>query len=469
MKRYFRLFGYFSIGLLLGAVATFASAETIPATLVQNSTVYPTCTSTCQVGCIRGRDFNTYWLTKNESSGALQCSAQNGNPAVYNHIIPKSVYDCPDTGGWSLVNTNQCTRPDCLPGEIRDEISGACKPQPCESAGTPATGTGLIKATANHSPELRIACTGGCITSVAADCPTHSAVVNGVQQLFCTGRYEYTGGNVGDCTPSAQNAPEILNQPPPNTCAEGQFGGTVNGEFKCYNDSGVESPTTPPVTSTSTTTVSDTTNADGSTTRTTTTTNSDGTTTVTTENFPNGVNAPPGPSSSETVTTGQRDSDRETTPFCEENPESPICKKSTVTGGDICANIPACDGDAAQCAIVMQTWATRCEIDKLNVENELSVLGNTVDPTATVDQSAIDRALNRDGTFDFDIYQAFQDNQQTYLDYSGSCPVPESIDFMGRTYALNTGIVCSLGTFTRFLIHIVAYMGLLRVLSRSFG
>jgi hypothetical protein len=151
--------------------------------------------------------------------------------------------------------------------------------------------------------------------------------------------------------------------------------GTINGQTVCLGagDSNpaqkVETTTTTTAnaqgqatgTSTTTTTTKDT--GTGSTT-TTTTRNPDGTTTTRTDNVGPDTNKP--------------DVQR----FCEQNPDSSICKKST--WGGTCGAF-ACDGDAVQCAIAREVYTRDCAL--YDTPTPLSTLGNQVssgaDPQAS--------------------------------------------------------------------------------------
>lgn len=52
----------------------------------------------------------------------------------------------------------------------------------------------------------------------------------------------------------------------------------------------------------------------------------------------------------------------ETPSFCSENPNSPICKEHTASGGSECDSAPSCDGDPIMCAQLQQAWLDRCAL-----------------------------------------------------------------------------------------------------------
>ena len=81
------------------------------------------------------------------------------------------------------------------------------------------------------------------------------------------------------------------------------------------------------------------------------------------------------------------------------------------------------------------------------------------------DQAAADAALNKDGSQDFDIYQKFLQKRQTYLQFSSSCSPDLSFDFDGKHYQFDTTVLCQIGFVVKLLIHIAAYMALVRLLT----
>jgi hypothetical protein len=156
--------------------------------------------------------------------------------------------------------------------------------------------------------------------------------------------------------------PDTNNGEPPVPCPHGQVRGTVNGVERCLpgNTTGTNGP---PAETTTTTTAPDgtvtereiseerVTNCSGpgacSTTVTTTTT-----TTVT----PSGGS----PSTTTETTTATEPGDgTELGGFCQENPNSPICKSSA--WGGACSAF-TCDGDAIQCAIAREIHQNNCNL-----------------------------------------------------------------------------------------------------------
>lgn len=147
--------------------------------------------------------------------------------------------------------------------------------------------------------------------------------------------------------------------------------------------------------------------------------------------------------------------------FCEENPQATICKKSTWTGD--CESPPVCDGDAVQCATAKAVWEHRCVNKWAEKENELS--GGVDQQNLFGDQAKIDAALNKSGEKDFDILATFQAKRQTYLTFASSCNPDLSFDFKGVHYQFDTTVLCQLGLVVKVLLHLAAYMALLRMLT----
>jgi hypothetical protein len=95
-----------------------------------------------------------------------------------------------------------------------------------------------------------------------------------------------------------------------------------------------------------------------------------------------------------------------------------------VGGGLDCLQAPTCAGDAIDCAVVRQTWETRCVF---KIEDGADVLGKAIvagnDPKASEFPWSPGNAAERD--FSSSISQA------PWL--SGSCPAPLVITIPGKT------------------------------------
>jgi hypothetical protein len=161
----------------------------------------------------------------------------------------------------------------------------------------------------------------------------------------------------------------------PTNCPEGQVSGEFNGATICLPGG---KPTDGAQKKTEKQTV---TNPDGSkteiTTNTTTTCNAAGAcstnTTITTNNYAPGVDPGAGTPSSSSTESKQAEADKKT--FCEQNPNSPLCKKFDNSFGGSCGGF-SCDGDAIQCAIAREQHNRNCTL--FDTATSLSDLGNKV-------------------------------------------------------------------------------------------
>jgi hypothetical protein len=202
---------------------------------------------------------------------------------------------------------------------------------------------------------------------------------------------------------------------------------------------------------TTTTTNTDRVNPDGTVTRSTTTN----------QTFPDGSNTT---TNKNTTNSGQS--------FCKENPESPICKKSQFhggVGGLVCDVAPGCDGDAVQCAAAEAQWADYCQDKKLADEisgtNPYKELANESVPGGN--QVDIDRAANKTGAFDLNVFTSFQANRQNYIQWASACVPSAGFDFKGQHYEFDLSIICQMGDFVRLMLHVIAYMAVLRMFTSS--
>lgn len=250
--------------------------------------------------------------------------------------------------------------------------------------------------------------------------------------------------------------------------AQGGYWGNVNGIDACVRPQPGETFDKETSTGNETTGTSETA-ADGTTTEKTTSTTTeckDGkcTTTTTTTTTTKGADGQQiGEATTETKSEVKPEAD-----FCKLNPQHAQCA-GTQTGGSFsggCTTGFACTGDAVQCAIARAAHTEACNQKAIadDAQGFMDGLG-AVEPT----DAKVAEALNRDGEFDFDIAEAFQDAQQNYVTFTASCLPPMGFTFKGQTYSFNTGFICEIGDFVRLMLHLIAYMTVLRVISRAFG
>lgn len=265
-------------------------------------------------------------------------------------------YQC--LSGWTLDGTNcTLTTYSCPTGYT---LSGTT----CNQNVAPAGEEGpQMCIPASASPGA-----GACYNGTLYDyrSASNQFAIDGVQQ--------WCGPTQSSGQPCAASTPQGATGSP-SACPAGKVPGLINGQTVCLgagdNNPAVSVETQKQTTtnsqgqSTTSTTTSTTTDRGGSgATRTTTTTNPDGSSTTTTSSTNPGA----------TKTEMQR--------FCDQNPETTICRRST--WGGACGAF-ACDGDAVQCAIAREMHQRNCQL--FETSSALSELGNAIaagnDPQAS--------------------------------------------------------------------------------------
>lgn len=267
-----------------------------------------------------------------------------------------------------------------------------------------------------------------------------------------------SGTSKDGATPDPKNTPKNAGDPEACAAAGGSYG-TYNGAAKCLTPDAntpqittkrEESATTNPDGSKSATKGSTTTTCTG--TSCTSTSESSTTTTDAAGNSKTTTTTGSGSGSGTGSGSGQKD-------FCADRPNSIICKNSSWSGD--CAIPPVCDGDAVSCATAKAVWEHRCVNKWAETANPLS---DAVDQQNLFgDQAKADAALNKDGSKDFDILAKFQEKRQNYLTFASGCSPDLSFDFKGQHYQFDTTILCQFGLVIKILLHLTAYMTLIRV------
>lgn len=215
--------------------------------------------------------------------------------------------------------------------------------------------SGIYAAPSNGTDPVRTACTGGCETGFNGGMKGRQ-VVGGKYVYYFEGEYRKTGGT---CTEAPENAQPSAGTIPTNiTCGVGQTVGTINGVQQCF-DTGTGAPANPHTgtTTTPTTTTRESTPGGGIK---ETTTHPDGSKTVTEFD-----------SDGKQISTHQEDVDP-MKPFCELNPDAPICAPSSFGGA---CSVFVCDGDAVQCAIALEQHKRNCTL--FETATAFSTLGNS--------------------------------------------------------------------------------------------
>jgi hypothetical protein len=212
--------------------------------------------------------------------------------------------------------------------------------------------------------------------------PGAGGCLDGVLYYFdeASNQYAYNGQQVwyGPARSSGQfcsGQPQASSGAPNTSCGPGQVPGTINGQPVCLG-AGETNPVQKIETTTTTTT--DPQGQPTGTTTTTTTTKDTGTgSTVTTT-----TRNPDGTTSTQTQNVGPNTNKPDVQRFCEQNPETSICRKSS--WGGTCGAF-ACDGDAVQCAIAREIHQRDCAL--FDTPTALSTLGEQVasgaDPQAS--------------------------------------------------------------------------------------
>lgn len=453
-----------------------------------------------------------------------ECSyvAKNGSGATttWTGLLQRQTvsYSCPS--GYTLEGT-QCTRPDCPAGTVWNEISqtcrcengsdvgddGTCCPQPgealaqmqkCEVYSTAAT-----SCNSSNSNGCAIRC-----NKVQFQIPPNITGGDGVQitdGIPALGEMcKYTGSKanaidrLGSPLADDEHGQEddmTKPKPPPKTpegCMAAGMGyvqsstgattcvkaGTA-GEMKNNSSgSGSESGTGPdgqPKPGSNTESNKSESKGPGGQTsskETVTTTNSDGTSTVTTTetkcvngNCEKTVTIEKKDAQGNTIDKDESKESGDKDDFCIKNPNDLACKKPESKFSGECDTGFACEGDAVTCAIAQASWKNNC----LFSEKDTSGLIPSVDPAGTPSQLLdAEKALNKDGSADINIADSFQSYNQNWINYSSACPVGNQTFQIGpQTLEIPAEFVCDIGRFVRLLVHVMAYLTLLRIFARG--
>lgn len=250
------------------------------------------------------------------------------------------------------ANSTAATSATCTCNAGYADQGGQCVSQVvCPSAGTLVNG--YMPSSAGSPVNV---CLGGCQATVVN---VGAASSGGVD--YWRGQWTYTGGSTCTGVPTATTG-TLANAP---TCPPGQVAGTFNGQSLCLPSS----PTNPQ----QTVTQQKVTNPDGSYSISTSTTNNYGGSTSTTTTVQNyNANGTPNGSPSTTSKDGATPDKTDQEKFCEQFPQSPLCKPGSWSGA--CPSF-TCDGDAVQCAQAKGVWDLLCYAQ---ADNEQKTLGGQI-------------------------------------------------------------------------------------------
>jgi hypothetical protein len=325
----------------------------------------------------------------------------------------------------------------CAPGWVANN-DGTCSPATCPSAGVVVPGSaGKTYISSDDGSAGYLGCYDGCLVSGAFGARSESTppqhmimgpLVNTGQQCNpSTQGGSYPGLGSGKSDPAA---------PPVDSCPPPQCPGIVNGTTSCYacGSTGTGNYTKPGPGQDSGGTDTTTTCIDGVCTTTTTTVDSKGA-----AGQPGVIVTGPGGSNPNSNGTGTGNGDGTCTgsdcqdmpSFCEDNPESPICKDST--WGGTCESSFSCDGDEVQCAIAKEQHMRNCTL--FVTQTDMSQKG--VDAAKGIDQP---------------VGHPFKDAASTSIDFSskidmtnplgGSCPAGRSVTVAGQSLVIVTAGLC---------------------------
>lgn len=353
--------------LLIAAllIAHNSHAESIPATY---STLY---------GCKNPEQpWRTYGLTSREEA----CLAWPHDPDKHPEYYPELDHDdckmlrnsdnntiaacttqsfqqyvCPANQGWTL-NGDTCTRTDCPSGQIRDS-NGVCT-KDCSKYQYGSYPGKLFYGCVPHpwgnlngDNYPQTASNDGCAAAPYEIKAGYKA--NDGTEMWC-GTWHYTGKSSN----SDQNIPQTI--PPPNNylCDTGTCPGEVNGLNVCLPCK--SSSTKAVITGSTSESSNGGSDTPGGTTNETikqhiyNPDNQTVTTTITNTTITNNNG------NLETTTSTSPEKTQDIASFCEQNPQSVLCKASSATSSLDCSIPPSCNGDAVQCAILEQSWREYC-------------------------------------------------------------------------------------------------------------
>ena len=313
-----------------------------------------------------------------------------------------------------------------------------------------------------------------------------------------TGWPENTGKQCAPNQPAPPNVTEDpkINEDPRYGCvSRGLAFGTVNGVVVCH----APPPDTNTVTNTRNTTADPNTGINTETTTNRVTDASAGTVTTTTRNTSTNTNTN---IKTEITTTRVYNSNTQTTTETIQTPDGSVTRDTTATntsqgagptgggsgqgggvGGDCegpdcgpshaggdCSNPSGfnCRGDAIQCAIAKRVFEHRCLTYWQEQDNPVSSLVNRNNLLGDVTDQQAAQALNQDGMGDPDIAEIFREKRQDWITFAEQCIDHIDFEFKGNTYSFNLAFMCEMGIFIRVIIHIVAYMTLMRAFTRNF-
>ena len=348
-----------------------------------------------------------YTLTCTNTSTGSSCGSSSGtanDALVLSGPFPETW--CPD--GSSMIGTGAQAICACnngfRPGTGSD--AGKCVQYTCPPSGSYSAQTEPDQLVNNAGDVL---CRGGCqwnpsTWKVGSDGKIWATWPFKASGGFCPGVSNQDGSTTGE---------KNSNNPAPVACGANQCPGQVNGATICVpcQKQQVEGPSSsasaPGQPASAPAGTSSSTSCDGV---------NCTTTTVTKDGAGN--------------TVGSVSETKPQESFCRENPESPLCKKSSF-GGSCAAT--ACDGDAVQCAIAAEIHKRNCEW--FDNPTELKNIGTqAMNGQAKPDGHPGNAAESSSVSFSSTIDQTDR--------LGGGCPSDFSVTVMGKSLTIPFASIC---------------------------
>lgn len=170
-------------------------------------------------------------------------------------------------------------------------------------------------------------------------------------------------------------------------------------------------------------------------------------------------------------------------------PEGPGEEDSSVSGGS-CEERPTCKGDAVDCAILYQVWATRCEGDKATLEgscgSEPTCEGDAVD-CAILKTDWRGKCAAEEGAAQADLVDTYKGENSisriekgnidveseiagvfSPAEITGTCPAPKSVNLNGQSYSVEYTKICEVAAMVKPFVLIVASLIGVKIIHGAF-
>jgi len=320
MSRAFKNFVFLLLGLVLGGMASWASAASVPAWWVPRTNPAATPVQDCTTLCAALKPGSICYSGGGYDFDTCTIGGATGTP-----VVNVDRLGCP--AATPVLDTtpvpNTC-HAACTGGAVWNSATQACEStNPCTAKTGTSAGTGYLKIGGPGS--VSIGCDGSCEYQVVSASDGHRSLVDGVVQEWAKGSWVYSGAA---CSGAANTAVASL---PADTCASGQGYAVYNGKKVCYSTTTGEvlaKVAGPPSESSSISRVD---NGNGTSTITNTTYNNETNQTTTTTTVVNNVTGQPISETKVADKPSDKPGDMES--FCQDNPGLDICKTTESGAG----------------------------------------------------------------------------------------------------------------------------------------